>query len=428
MVKLQWLQVNKFRSVKPGTRLTFNEGHNVLLGQNGTGKTTLLNLIAAAVKSDFTDFKDEEFDLSYELASDKASANITVRNENRSLSIPSELKGISDLYSGALSSAGGLGVPVMSFTAVVFGKSTGFEIKFDVNDRKGFVQRTDKTAPRISLEIVSQVVWGTIVMGLSQWLRVASVIEDAIPDCMGLFFEITTSRFDESLRYFDNLGERQLHVTREANDGVDVTGSLDSADIGERIIERVVREWGLDRYVLMDTDLPFLNRTIELLDFESAEAILELQSSTKTETGGVMHLGGLRFYFQHQGGWRVSEKMLSYGQKRMLAFMHYVASAKSTIIADELVNGLHHGWIRACFELLGERQVFLTSQNPLLLDYLSFESPVDVRSTFILCSRDRNSEQMVWENMSQEAAEDFFDSYKVGFQQVGELLQTKGLW
>ncbi|ATB44273.1 hypothetical protein CYFUS_009760 [Cystobacter fuscus] len=141
-----------------------------------------------------------------------------------------------------------------------------------------------------------------------------------------------------------------------------------------------------------------------------------------------MHLGGLRFYFQHRGGWRVSEKMLSYGQKRMLAFMHYVASAKSTIIADELVNGLHHEWIRACFELLGERQVFLTSQNPLLLDYLSFESPVDVRSTFILCSRDRNSEQMVWENMSQEAAEDFFDSYKVGFQQVGELLQAKGLW
>jgi hypothetical protein len=35
---------------------------------------------------------------------------------------------------------------------------------------------------------------------------------------------------------------------------------------------------------------------------------------------------------------------------------------------------------------------------------------------------------MVWENMTQEAAEDFFASYKVGFQQVGELLQSKGLW
>jgi hypothetical protein len=99
-------------------------------------------------------------------------------------------------------------------------------------------------------------------------------------------------------------------------------------------------------------------------------------------------------------------------------------------VADELVNGLHHRWIRACIDALGQRQVFLTSQNPLLLDYLIFNTPEQVRSTFILCSWEGQKEQarMLWENMSQEAAEDFFDSYKVGFQQVGELLQAKGLW
>lgn len=141
-----------------------------------------------------------------------------------------------------------------------------------------------------------------------------------------------------------------------------------------------------------------------------------------------MHLGNLRFYFSHRGGWKISEKMLSYGQKRMLAFMHYLATARSVVIADELVNGLHHRWIRACFEQLGQRQVFLTSQNPLLLDYLSFQSPEEVRSAFVLCRWEKGPEQMVWENMSPEAAQDFFDSYKVGFQQVGELLQSKGLW
>ncbi|HLM43953.1 MAG TPA: hypothetical protein VK458_08800, partial [Myxococcaceae bacterium] len=85
-------------------------------------------------------------------------------------------------------------------------------------------------------------------------------------------------------------------------------------------------------------------------------------------------------------------------------------------------------WIRACFEALGQRQVFLTSQNPLLLDYLNFQSPEDVRSTFVLCRWEKGPEQMAWENMTQEAAKDFFASYKVGFQQVGELLQSKGLW
>ncbi|MET0403325.1 MAG: hypothetical protein ABW123_13015, partial [Cystobacter sp.] len=154
----------------------------------------------------------------------------------------------------------------------------------------------------------------------------------------------------------------------------------------------------------------------------------ELNDSSVGDLVKVMHLSGMRFYFRRPGGSKISEKMLSYGQKRMLAFMHYVAVAKSTIIADELVNGLHHQWIHACFEQIGERQSFLTSQNPLLLDYLSFNSPEDVRSTFVLCSRDKASAQMAWENMSQEAAEDFFGSYKVGFQQVGELLQSKGLW
>ncbi|WP_395842024.1 AAA family ATPase [Cystobacter fuscus] len=431
MVKLQWLQVNKFRSVKPGTRLTFNEGHNVLLGQNGTGKTTLLNLIAAAIKSDFTDFKDEEFDLSYELASDKASASVSIRNENRVLpiSIPSNLKGISALYSGALSSAGGLSASNVSFTAVVFSKSKGIKIEFDINGKSGFVQRIDEPTPRLSLDIIHPLVWTTMVLGLSKWCQRTPMMNDLFPDFMDLFFEVSTSRFDESLKYFDSLGQRELQVTQSADGQISSFGDLDpGGSIKEQITIRAKQEWGVDRYVLTDTDLPFLKRTVQLLDFESAEAIFELQDSTRSEQDSVMRLGNLRFYFRHRGGSKISEKMLSYGQKRMLAFMHYLASAKSTVVADELVNGLHHGWIRACFELLGERQVFLTSQNPLLLDYLGFQSPEDVRSTFVLCSWDKEAEQMIWENMSQEAAEDFFDSYKVGFQQVGELLQTKGLW
>ena len=49
MVKLQWLQVNKFRSVKPGTRLTFNGGHNVLLGQLSLGGQAIARAPLAAL-------------------------------------------------------------------------------------------------------------------------------------------------------------------------------------------------------------------------------------------------------------------------------------------------------------------------------------------------------------------------------------------
>ncbi|WP_395852941.1 AAA family ATPase [Cystobacter fuscus] len=433
MVKLQWLQVNKFRSVKPGTRLTFNKGHNVLLGQNGTGKTTLLNLIAAAIESDFADFKDEEFDLSYELISDTAVARISVQNENQRAPILSGLEGMSGLQSEALVSASRLRAPVSSVSVIIFLKQSGFQFKLELDGKGGSYQRMDESAPSLALESSS---WGInesfgieMVVGMTQLFREKVVGDDVFVALLSLFPMETTSRFDESLVYFNSLGERVFKVIQDSVGHIRVFDFMDlNGTMSKELAVLARQDWGADRYVLTSDDLPFLARAAQLLDFESAEAIVELQESTKTDEGSVMQLRNLRFYFRRPSGARISEKMLSYGQKRMLAFMHYLASTKSAVIADELVNGLHHGWIRACFELLGERQVFLTSQNPLLLDYLNFQSPEDVRSTFVLCRRDKGSEQMVWENMSQEAAEDFFDSYKVGFQQVGELLQTKALW
>jgi recombinational DNA repair ATPase RecF len=43
-LRLRRLKIEKFRNVVPGTELVFGDGMNVLLGRNGTGKTTLLQL------------------------------------------------------------------------------------------------------------------------------------------------------------------------------------------------------------------------------------------------------------------------------------------------------------------------------------------------------------------------------------------------
>jgi ABC-type lipoprotein export system ATPase subunit len=440
MVKLRWLQVNKFRSVKPGTRLTFNDGYNVLLGQNGTGKTTLLNLVAAAVKSDFADFKNEVFAVSYALDSEKAMATVSVRNEHQALSLPPALENLSHgvLGYGALPSEGGLRSPILSVTASVSAKQTGLQLEIEIKGDRGTVRRTDERIPGPSFELSlataqSFPLFVFLLTGLAEWGgKNPTFLDNAAGLATGLFelfLEITTTRFDESLEYFNNLGELQLRATRHPDEQITLRGNLNPRGTTYGQLGSLVHKtWGADRYVLSATDLPFLKQTIQLLDFESAEAIIELKESGKEDGADFMQLGNLRFYFSHRGGWKISEKTLSYGQKRMLAFMHYLTTVESTIIADELVNGLHHRWIRACFETLGQRQVFLTSQNPLLLDYLNFQSPEDVRSTFVLCRWEKGPEQMAWENMTQEAAEDFFASYKVGFQQVGELLQSKGLW
>jgi len=64
---LRRLKINRFRHVAPGTELEFSDRYNVLLGKNGTGKTTLLDLISMVLRSDFSSLRGEEFDIEYEL-------------------------------------------------------------------------------------------------------------------------------------------------------------------------------------------------------------------------------------------------------------------------------------------------------------------------------------------------------------------------
>ncbi len=67
MVRLTRLRIDRFRNVKPGTDLRFGSTFNVLLGRNATGKSTLLDLIAAVTNDDLSAYAKEDagFDLTW---------------------------------------------------------------------------------------------------------------------------------------------------------------------------------------------------------------------------------------------------------------------------------------------------------------------------------------------------------------------------
>lgn len=69
MLRIKKLVIHQYRDVAPGTTLEFSDGINVLLGRNGTGKTTMLNLIAMIARADFSPLKAEQgrvdFDYTY---------------------------------------------------------------------------------------------------------------------------------------------------------------------------------------------------------------------------------------------------------------------------------------------------------------------------------------------------------------------------
>lgn len=427
MVKLQWLQINRFRSVKPGTRLTFNPGYNVLLGQNGTGKTTLLNLVAAVIRSDFSQFQDVDFDLQYGLSSDTGTATISVRNEPRlSGLIPALLRGHRQ---EPLPTDVNRSEPVFTAEVRLESKASGSAV-VEIQGSGGTVSVMESGTWSTPLKFESSV---NYALPLKIWSAL-DVVRGRYPsllELLNVFAERQLQRFDESLDFFAQISRTIVTCLRFGQSYSEHVVQIEGVvALQETLLPLVHKHWGRHQYSITHEHLPFLRDAVLQLGFESAEAFLELLESVDHEVADVMRLGNLRFLFTHHAGWTISEKLLSYGQKRMLAFLCYLATVQSVAVADELVNGLHHRWIQAAIEALGQRQVFLTSQNPLLLDYLTFESPEQVRSTFILCHWEGEGAQarMAWESMTQEAAEDFFDSFKVGFQQVGELLQAKGLW
>ena len=91
---------------------------------------------------------------------------------------------------------------------------------------------------------------------------------------------------------------------------------------------------------------------------------------------------------------------------------------------------MHHDWIRACVDEIGDRQAFLTSQNPLLLDYLPLESVEQIQKTFIQCRTKivDDEPQIVWSNLAAEDAAELFADVQGGIQPIGEILRARGLW
>ena len=78
--RLTRLKINRFRQVVPGTELRFDDGINVLLGRNGTGKTTLLELIVAVARGNLHEYQHESFDLEFDIHVDCFSVAAMVQN------------------------------------------------------------------------------------------------------------------------------------------------------------------------------------------------------------------------------------------------------------------------------------------------------------------------------------------------------------
>lgn len=391
MIKLRRLKIVKYRNVKPGTELHFDDQFNLILGQNGSGKTTLLALISAVCRGDFSELKNEEYDLEADTVLNGVTASLQVHHRR-------------------VHPSPGAGPP----TGTTW--DDGFVVASDPPQR----------SPPIPVG----------------WWR-------PHPDkrLSGINFNVSPSlsdtyRFDESLGAFAAATGRAPELAAPATPP---PASYEQEDLGEDGVVGTYAYTASSIHDLLRTHdhaAPIFHRRLEAADLELCRDLAEALGVTNCTIEPNykerrIRADDLQFKFQgfafeitRPDGTIIHHDRLSYGQKRLLAFFYYLACNPAVVIADELVNGLHHRWIETCMNAIGGRQAFLTSQNPLLFDHVEFESVEQVRARFITCILEQvdGREQMVWANMSEADATRFFEAYQAGIEHVGDILITRGMW
>lgn len=378
---IERLKVNRFRSVEPGTELCFSDGFHVVLGKNASGKSTLLDLIAASLALDFDRpaFHDEPLDLEFTLRIGALHIGATVK------------RALLDVNASA---APGNDEPKRSLRE---------EGRYTLRAPSGFkvtVLLTTDDLPRRTVEGVDPAQYG-----LDETLGWRHQGPPLAPGLSGLYdrwFQGTLSVAGsmESLLGKDAFPSwRTDHSLFRMPESDELLDAIEDPDLFRVLLGRSMSS---QPRLLPDEIFAVLPRDGSVLEAPLAlEPLLSIFIHEMGFTEARMSLGPPRverhfgeevfaysspaFTFYHDGRLARRGDQLSYGQRRLFALGWYLACNSDVAILDEPSNGLHESWLAFLVSQLHDRQVFLTSQNREMLDLLPFGTETELSRGFVLC-------------------------------------------
>ena len=426
-LRLKSLEVLKLRGVKP-CALAFDDGINFVLGRNASGKTTLLNLIASIFRQDFSMWRREPYHVRYRLEAVAGESTLSIEVEIEAKSNGALVQRHGDLPTRVQLSAKGEGAPWERSKTFARGSAEG-ESDSAANVaqapwQRGFLQRLlledqgDFQRFRPYVYCLQAADGGRFDEGLGTFASMlgsfdASVGEGASSTLAAKL--VIGIPFDAA---------EAVHALQMR--GHFVPGVLE-IDFGEELLELSSEERSRTR---VRSSVSFLERVAELLGFERGVWEPILGESHRGAEGEVLRFDSFGFEFERRDGSFVRHDHLSFGQKRLLAFFYYLALECPVVIADELANGFHRDWIGAVLEEIGDRQAFLTSQNPVLVGEHTPETAEAIQRRFVVCSRDDTAEfsSMEWRNPTPEEARSLDRELSVGVEPLADVLYRWGLW
>jgi hypothetical protein len=430
-MKLTKLQIHKYRGIAPGTELTFSPSLNVVVGRNGTGRTTLLELISRVLCADFSGLIHEEFSLEYELFFPGMKIHVRARNLPRSSPEAPVRPAREDARLLPLREPERLPElePCLEATLRLAAPSTQLVVKADGSGLFCEVDGKSGYARSMHWSVLDRTVW-TLVFMVVQYL--GPDIKERLKELLRRTFLLAPPRFDEALGMFTQIGNITYAMEMQGDEVFPLGLMTLPSWMPAWLRARVERGPPPDVFEFSHAELErnFLAKFVALAGFAAGRLRVEVLEKRTYENGGRLGFGRFGFHFTRHDGTELEQAVLGYGQKRLLSFLYYLDVNEDFVIADELANSLHPRWVAACLKEIGTRQSFLTSENPLLLEQVPLASAEELRAALILCSAgvQDGREWLVWSNPTAEAASKLLEAHRAENLPLGHLLQAHGLW
>lgn len=421
-VRVRSLTVHQFRDVRPGTTLRFGEGTHLVLGKNASGKSTLLELLAAVAALNFRSafFQATPFHIEAELSVGDCTLQVEVRRQFERM----QMRSVGDKY---------LDLPPRDEAELVASLDVPGVLTQWVRARTGGDAQTFRADPRIDESAPTGMRWlgGTdpLAMSLAWVLGQCATVE------MGGVYRLhpmvwdrwlrlitrpgTGAPYDEALGALDSIVKGDLAILRGKSTKAGSQWLPPSLDF-EASGEPITLELSAD---------PTLRDAIRRLGYE--EAKLHFGPGTAWGTGWRYTSPSIQLF---RGGRAVRRHdQLSYGEQRLLSFAWYLACNPDVAVADELVNGLHAEWLDWSIDALGDRQSFLSAQSPLLVDSVPFASEAQLRQGIILCEAipraDGGGDDLVWRQLDARESDLLARAFAQSrLDLLSDLLHALGLW